>query len=85
MSKKILKSVTFYSCLPNYDKKVNLADGDDIARITKSIGSYSWSLDKSKLPVLAQRVASDKGDAFEITIKHLGSWKREIKFDTKSS
>lgn len=85
MPKKIVKSVTFYSCLPNYDKKVNLADGDDFERITKSIGSYSWSLDKNKLPLLAQRVASDKGDAFEITITHLGSWKREIKFDIQNS
>ena len=85
MPKKILKSVTFYCCLPNYEKKVNLADGDDFERITKSIGCHSLSLDKNKLPILAQRVASDKGDAFEITIKHLGPWKREIKFDTQGS
>ena len=85
MPKKIVKSVILYSCLRNYDKKINLNNTEDLEYVLKTLPNRGYSFSKEKLPQLAKRVDSELGDVYKVTIEHLGTWKREIKFDTQNS
>ena len=85
MPKKIAKSVTLYSCLRNYGKKINLNNTEDVEHVLKSLPNHSFSFSKEKLELLAKRACSEVGDVYKVTIEHLGTWEREIKFDTQNS